>query len=268
VELTRAWFQAVGGTDGNALAAALLRLPGRSVYAGGRGDIIEAAEFSEREAQTALRVAWNVDGDRAEPGSVARFLRGRGVDFPELVAAVERHPRAHVQVGADGHRTKLYAYPVPDPSLPLTLAHLCGVDLRPDTAFVCADLDPVPTLKQYAEYPDRDALVASGRLDAVPELKAVMTGLPPRLSTLSAAWVLTERGTGGAPDALTLHVGVHGAPASLADVAGPSLAARLADRFRLAARMGLRLHPTYVSFSPTGDGTRRTAYYRLTRDER
>jgi hypothetical protein len=145
---------------------------------------------------------------------------------------------------------------------------LCGVDLRPDTAFVCADLDPVPTLKQYAEYPDRDALVASGRLDAVPELKAVMTGLPPRLSTLSAAWVLTERGTGGAPDALTLHVGVHGAPASLADVAGPSLAARLADRFRLAARMGLRLHPTYVSFSPTGDGTRRTAYYRLTRDER
>ncbi len=264
MELTRRWLALVGGEAGAALAPSLARLPGRSAH-GARGDLaIAAAEFSEREGERGLRLAWNVDGERAEAGAVSAFLHDRGVAVDGLDALLAAHPHAHVQVGVDGEKTKLYAYRRPLPGLLAGLAAIAEGREREDAAFACLDFEAAAVLKQYAEFASAEALAASARLVAEPALDAVFRALPTGLSTGPAPYVLTQLQVRGLVVGHTLHVAVDAAPERLADLAGPELAARLAAHFRAAARLGLRLRPTYVSWSRRrSPAPLRTAYYRL-----
>ncbi len=266
MELMFRWLEGLAGEEGRRLGQSVSALPGRSTFGSGSGDPFDAAEFSEREGAGTLRMAWNVDPERVREGAIADFLGTRGVEFPGIAELLVQEKGAHVQVGVDGDKTKLYAYRSPTTSLLARLAEAVGGRLRSDARFLCVDFDPTPVLKQYAEYADAKAVDAGGTLFSEPHLRAVVSALPPGLPQHPAALVVTERQVHGVVVGHSLHVRVHEAPERLGDLAGTSLAERLAERYRAAARLGLRLCPTYVSWSTLGaPSLLRTAYYRLER---
>lgn len=266
MELTTRWLDGLAGADGRRLAALLAGLPDRSAHGGPDADAIEAAEFSERAGEPRLRLAWNVDPGRVDAGAAARFLAARGVDLRDLAMRLDAHPGAHVQVGVDGAKTKLYAYRRPLPGLLTSLVELAGGRAREDAVFGCVDFEPAPLLKQYAEFPTAEAALASGRLLAEPALQEVLERLPDGLSAGPAPIVLTELQVHGVIVGHTLHVAVDRAPERLAELAGAELSGRLATLYRRAHGLGLRLAPTYVSWNRRREPAPvRTAYYRLIR---
>jgi hypothetical protein len=283
VDLTRRWLNVLGDQPGlpvanprsplsapelsaTALADLLAALPGRSVYPGGTGLALEAAEFSEREGSPGLRLAWNLGITAPATPELLSFLQARQVVLPGLIRLLTGHEEAHLQVGVDGQKTKLYAYRRPHPGVLVDLVSLVDGRHREDAAFACVDFEDAPLLKQYAEYPDAAALLGTERLAAEPGLLSLAAQLPSGLAAGPAAIVLSELQKRGTIVGHTLHVKVDRAPERLAELAGPELANRLSQRLRAARTLGLHLHPTYVSWgSRAGALTTRTAYYRLAR---
>lgn len=268
---------------GAAIADALETIPGRDPYASGPGitPAIQAAEWSVREGSEALRFAWNVDEQRAPVGAVFAVLERWGA-LPSEVRALEAALQGvHLQVGRDGDRAKLYVYGEGVAVVEAALA--CSPRSRFQEArvgvprsgrgglvadFAALDLGAAPRggpppIKHYFQLPHAQALAHLRTLGADP-LVAWGESLPDDLSTPPGEFVVSERGQAGVLRDVTLHVKVDRAPERLAELAGAQLASRLADHFRAAARLGLRLRPTYVSrlWRP-GEGLIGTGYYRL-----
>ncbi|MSQ01712.1 MAG: hypothetical protein EXR71_07445 [Myxococcales bacterium] len=270
-----AWLTTLGAPEAAALAAGLTSLPGRPPH----GDAsvhptrpLAAMEWSVREGDDAVRWAYNLAAERVHVSAVASFLSDRG-SLPSHVATAMSHLQgAGLQVGAAGSRTKLYAYP--GPQVPKAVAVLLDAARAGATlhralgglvpTFAALDLDASGGAKVYVEAHSLPVATAAAATSGAPRLAALGATLDEGLGTPPARWVLSLRAREGAVVDRTLHVKLDAAPERLAELAGPELSTRAASLYRRAARLRLRLLPTYVSFLDAPERPLlRTVYYRL-----
>ncbi len=229
-------------------------------------------EWSVREGDEAVRWAYNLAAERVHVGAVASFLSDRGALSVAVATALNGLEGAGLQLGAAGSRSKLYAYLGPQaPDAIAVLLAVAGAGpalaaaLRgavPD--FAALDLEAPVAAKVYVEMRSLPATTAAAAAAGAPRLAALGATLDEGLGTHPARWVLSLRARAGLVVDRTLHVKVDAAPERLADLAGAELSARAATLYRRAARLRLRLLPTYVSFLDSPERPLlRTVYYRL-----